>query len=115
MRPVQLILALLVLGMLALYFNRLRSGIMDRVVVLAFGLLGLIMVAIPDATTRVANWVGVGRGSDLFIYLALVGFAFIFLLLYSKIRDLESTITRLTRTVAINNARDPEDRGGVTD
>ena len=97
MRPVQFILALLVGGMVLLYFSRLRSGVLDRVVVLAFAVLGLVMVAIPDATTRVANMVGVGRGSDLFVYLALLGFAFVSLLLYSKIRELEATITRLNR------------------
>lgn len=109
MRPVQFILMLLVIGMLALYFSRLRSGVLDRVVVLAFGILGLVMVAVPDMTTRVANFVGVGRGADLFIYLALLGIGFACLLLYSKLRELEASITNLSRTVAIDRARGPRD------
>jgi hypothetical protein len=107
MRPVQIILAFLVIAMLTLYFSRLRSGVLDRVVVLVFGALGIVMVAVPDLTTRAAQLVGVGRGADLFIYLALLGFAFICMLLYSKLRDMESTITHLARTVAIDRADGP--------
>jgi hypothetical protein len=109
MRPVQFILILLVLGILVLYFNRLRSGVLDRVAVVAFGILGLVMVAVPDVTTRAAHAVGVGRGADLFIYLSLLGIAFICLLLYSKIRDLETTITDLTRSIAIERAAEPRE------
>ena len=107
MRPVQIILALIVIAMLGLYFSRLRSGVLDRLVVFVFGVLGIVMVAVPDMTTRVANQVGVGRGADLFIYLALLGFAFIGMLLYSKLRDLEATITHLARTVAIDRVKPP--------
>lgn len=112
MRPVQFILMLLVIMMLALYFSRLRSGVLDRVVVLMFGLLGIFMVAVPDATTKVANFVGVGRGADLFIYLALLGIGFACLLLYSKLRELEASVTDLTRAVAIERAREPRDADG---
>lgn len=107
MRPVQFILMLLVVGMLALYFSRLRSGVLDRVVVLVFGIMGIVMVAVPDMTTRAANLVGVGRGSDLFIYLALLGLGFTCLLLYSKVRDLDASLTELSRTIAIGSAHEP--------
>ena len=109
MRPVQFILMLIVLGMLLLYFSRLRSGVLDRLVILTFGILGIVMVAVPDITTKLANMVGVGRGSDLFTYLSLLGIAFTFMLLYSKIRDLEASLTSLTRTLAISRAHKPGD------
>ncbi len=41
MKPVQLILIALVLVGLVTYFSRLRSGILDRVVVLVFAALGI--------------------------------------------------------------------------
>ncbi|MDH4037658.1 MAG: DUF2304 domain-containing protein [Candidatus Krumholzibacteria bacterium] len=108
MRPVQFVLILLLLGVLMLYFSRLRSGLLDRVVVLLFGLLGIAMVVAPDWTNGVAHLVGVGRGVDLFFYLAIVGFAFAGLVLYSKVRDLELQITKLVRIVAIDRARQPD-------
>lgn len=104
MRPVQFVLILLLIGVLMLYFRRLRSGLLDRLVVLVLGLLGMAMVVAPEWTNAVAHAAGVGRGVDLFFYLAIVGFAFALLVVYSKIRDLESHITQLVRTLATERA-----------
>jgi hypothetical protein len=104
MRPVQFVLILMLIGVLLLYFSRLRSGLLDRLVVLAFGILGMAMVAAPDWTSKVANLVGVGRGVDLFFYLAIVGISFAGLVIYSKIRDLEMHLTQLVRTIALERA-----------
>jgi len=111
MRPVQLILIVMLIMVIFLYFNRLRSGILDRVLVVAFAVAGMVMAALPDVTMKMAAAVGVGRGADLFMYLALVGFGFFGLVLFSKIRSLEGTITDLARSVAVNNARTPGDTG----
>ncbi|MCH7549788.1 MAG: DUF2304 domain-containing protein, partial [Candidatus Krumholzibacteriota bacterium] len=72
MRPVQLILIAMIIGVIYLYFSRLRSGILDRVAVLGFAIIGIVMAAFPDLTHKLAAAVGVGRGVDLFIYLSLV-------------------------------------------
>ncbi|MCZ6766936.1 MAG: DUF2304 domain-containing protein [bacterium] len=107
MRPVQLILIVMLIGILFLYFNRLRSGLVDRVVVALFVVVGITLAAIPDVTMKIAAFVGVGRGADLFMYLALVGIGFFLLVLYSKLRDIESTISELARSVAIDTAHEP--------
>jgi hypothetical protein len=107
MRPVQFVLIVMLLGVLILYFSRLRSGLLDRVVVLALSLVGIAMVVAPDLTTKVANKVGVGRGVDLFFYLAIVGISFAGLVLYSKIRDLDASITQLARAIAAERAYAP--------
>lgn len=107
MRPVQFVLILMLMGVLALYFSRLRSGLLDRLVVLVFGLLGIAMVAAPDWTNTAAHFVGVGRGVDLFFYLAILGFSFAGLILYSKIRDLEVHLTQLVRALAVDRAQVP--------
>lgn len=108
MRPVQLILIVLVVGMLFLYFSRLRSGILDRVVVLLFAAAGIVMVAMPDLTMTLAEAVGVGRGADLFMYLSLLGLGFFGLVLYSKLRHMEATLSDLARNIAVNTAHRPE-------
>jgi hypothetical protein len=106
-RPIQLILIVLVISVLVLYFNRLRSGILDRVVILLFAIAGIIMAAVPDVTMKLAALVGVGRGADLFMYLALVGVAFFGLVIYSKLRELESTVADLARTIAVRTPHRP--------
>lgn len=108
MRPVQFILIVLLGLGTYFYFRRLRSGLLDRLIVLFFAVLGAVMTIFPDFTTKVANVVGVGRGVDLFFYLSIVGLAFMCILLYSKIRQLESSITELTRALAIKKATDPD-------
>ena len=106
MRPVQIILALLLL-VLVLYFSRLRSSVLDRLVVVFFSILGISMVIAPDWTNWAANLVGVGRGADLLIYLAIIGFGFVILLFYSKLKALDASITDLARSVAIERAVGP--------
>jgi len=110
MRPVQFVLILLLIGVLLLYFSRLRSGLLDRLLVLVFGVLGLTMVVAPEWTNTVAHALGVGRGVDLFFYLAMVGFAFAILVLYSKMRDLETHLTNLVRTLALERAQPSPER-----
>jgi len=114
MRPVQFILIVLLGLGTYLYFSRLRSGLLDRLMVLLFAILGAVMTIAPDFTTRVANLVGVGRGVDLFFYLSILGLAFMCLLLYSRMRQLESSITELARALAVKKANDPDQaaRGG---
>ena len=108
MRPVQFILIVLLGLVTYFYFSRLRSGLLDRLIVLLFAALGVAMTIVPDFTTRVANLVGVGRGVDLFFYLSIIALAFMCLLLYSRMRRLESSITELTRALAIKEAAAPD-------
>ena len=108
MRPVQFILILMLITVVFLYFSRLRSGLVDRLAVLTFGAVGIIMAIFPDLTMKIAAMVGVGRGADLFIYLALVGLVFFCLVLYSKLRDVESSIAKVVREFAIDQAHLPD-------
>lgn len=105
MRPVQFILIVLLLGGVWVYFSRLRSGLLDRLVVLLFALAGVVLAAVPDLSMRMAAWVGVGRGADLFMYFALLGLGFFCLVLYSKLRDLETALAEVVRSLAVETSR----------
>ena len=107
MRPIQFILILILISIVALYFSRLRSSVLGRLLVLMFGVAGIVMASAPDWTTKLANVIGVGRGVDLLFYLALIAIVFICLLLYSKIRDLETSYANLIRTISIDQAKIP--------
>lgn len=115
MRAIQPILILLLFVGIILYFSRLRSGIFDRVLVVFFVFAGMVMVIFPDLTMKLAEVAGVGRGADLFMYLALVGIGFVGLVLFSKIRNLEATISDLARTVAIQTAHTPDESADASD
>jgi hypothetical protein len=90
-----------------IYFARLRSRLWDRMLVLLFVGVGVGFIANPGLTTVIANHLGVGRGVDLLFYFSLVGFGFVLLLLFSRIRELQRQVTSLARELALH-AADPE-------
>lgn len=97
-----LICALIVLTLL--YLTRLRSRILDGMIVLALFGCALVLVIQPSLATRAAMLVGVGRGVDLIFYITIPGLAFLVLLLFSKMRTLSATLTELAREQALANA-----------
>ena len=115
MKLIQFVLMFLLAAWILIYFRKLRSLFFDRLIVLLFTLLGMVFVMMPEWTMQIAHWMGVGRGADLVIYFSLVGFIFIFLMLFLKIRDLEVRLTNLARFEAIEHAHRarPRDPGGA--
>ncbi len=108
MKPIQIILISLLAGLvLAVWLKRGSAKLLNRLIVGAFALVGIFMVLAPDTTTAIAEFVGVGRGADLLLYLAVIGFAFVTVLLYARLRELELALTRVVRAQAIQNARAP--------
>ena len=110
MKPIQLILIPLLVMLMAVYWGRIRSRLFVRVFVLLFGLLGIVLVIMPDWATLLAHVVGVGRGTDLLFYFGLVGIGFVLLRFYSKLRELEVCITKLARDAAMKGAVKPAKR-----
>jgi hypothetical protein len=64
-------------------------------------LAGIIAVLWPDLTTMAANAVGVGRGTDLVLYLLVMVFAYAALTTTQKIHRLQYDVTVLTRELAL--------------
>ena len=64
-------------------------------------LAGIVAVLWPDLTTTAANAVGVGRGTDLVLYLLVTFFAYAALATTQKIHRLQHDITVLTRELAL--------------
>ncbi len=67
-------------------------------------LAGLVVVWLPNATTKIANFLGIGRGADLIFYLSLVIIFYLLFKIYLRIENIEKNITKFTKTEAINNA-----------
>ena len=64
-------------------------------------LAGIVAVLWPDLTTIAANAVGVGRGTDLVLYLLVTVFAYVALTTAQKIHRLQDDIRVLTRELAL--------------
>lgn len=104
---------LLLAGLAAIGFfvflrrNKLPFHIMTVFLLLAAGAVAVVM---PDLTSEVAQFVGVGRGTDLVTYIAIVAVMFVLLHYYSKFVELQHKITELTRELAILRAEKQEPR-----
>ncbi len=58
----------------------------------------------PGLTTRVARFLGIGRGTDLILYGTVVGMVLGFIMMYIRIRRLRRDVTLLVRHIAIRDA-----------
>ncbi len=70
-------------------------------------LVGVLFVFAPNLSTEIANFLGVGRGADLVIYLfAIITLASVFNL-HLRLRSSQEVTTHLARALAIESARKP--------
>jgi hypothetical protein len=70
-------------------------------------LAGIAAVLWPDLTTKIANAVGVGRGTDLVLYLLVTVFAYAALTTTQRIHRLQHDVTVLTRELALSRPTPP--------
>ncbi len=98
-----LVAFLLAAAMIASFAFKARIAYRLLAVVLLSG--AVVLVLFPDLTTRVAHLLGVGRGTDLLLYVSLIAGLHVALLLYLRTRELERKLTEQTRAIAIRNAQ----------
>lgn len=99
------------MALLFLAFSRrshtVRTQATKRIGFVLFVVFMCYAVVRPQDVTWVANRLGVGRGTDLVLYVLVVVFAFYALNTYLKFRTLERRFTDLARAVALNGAQPP--------
>ena len=111
MSLIQIALVLGSILLLVLYATFLRSTLRDRVLAILLFVAAVVAILFPAVTTRVANALGVGRGTDLLIYLFVLGAVFAFIVLNARIIRLEDHITELVRELALSRASKLDDAG----
>jgi hypothetical protein len=100
----QLILIASLLFILISYFRRFRRQALDKIFVVLMLVAGIFLVLYPETTNRLAHYLGIGRGADLIFYMAVVGFGYLVLVLYSKIKKLEDQLATLVRKQSLESA-----------
>jgi hypothetical protein len=68
---------------------------------MAFWLLAGVLVIFPNTTQTIANFVGIGRGVDLLIYMALVVLFTALFFLIVRVERIERDITKIVRHMAL--------------
>lgn len=104
---VQIILVLAAVGALAYFVRRqhsIRIRASKRIAFFVFIAVNIYAVLLPDHTTWFARQLGIGRGTDLVVYLLVVAFVFGMLNTFLRQREISEHLTNLARTTAIREA-----------
>jgi len=100
MNGIQVILISGVLLIFFYYTFRLRSAILDLLVLAICSGLGIFFILFPSYTNDIAHKLGVGRGADLLFYICILLFLFVVMKLFARIRRLERKLTEVIRNDA---------------
>ena len=70
---------------------------------------GVVMVAwLPDTTSLLARWLGVGRGVDTAMYLSILMSFYLLFRSFAKIEDLDRQLTRIVRANALREMEEDQ-------
>lgn len=108
---IQIVLLSAVVVLLAVFmrsWNTTRTRAWKRIAFLVFCFLNAYAVLRPGDTTKAAHLLGVGRGTDLVLYLLVVGVTALALNTYLRFRAMERRLTELARDAALRTALRPE-------
>lgn len=95
-------------------YARQRAGDMSFTEFLEWFVLWLVVgvvAIIPGVTSWLAQVMGVGRGSDLVVYLALLLTFYLFSRLFVRLERIERNITKVVQEQALHQAEMNDGRG----
>ena len=108
-QPLIKLLLLAGIALVGYYAVRGSRRAIHRVVWRGFVVLGLgaamVSVLFPDILTWIAEKVGVGRGTDLLLYMTVIAFMLVSVVLFRRLADLERKYVALARDIAVRDAR----------
>lgn len=104
MHAIQIVLICFAVFAMSRVLIRYRRGL-TRMLHLELWLLFWIAVVVvglrPEMTNLLADWLGVGRGVDTAMYLALLMVFYLLFRCFGKIEDLDRQLTRVVRANAL--------------
>lgn len=108
MKPIQFILIPALIVVLLVFIPRLKRSLFLQAILAVGGVILITFVIAPDLSTQVANFVGIGRGVDLILYLGVLGLGVLGLSLHLKLRRIEERQQEIVRQLAIRDEKEPE-------
>lgn len=114
---IQIVLIVVLGAALLLTWKRARERVIRRREALLWTVLWLgaaLVVLWPDVTTRVAEFVGIGRGADLAVYGSVILLFILVFRLHVALDKLERNITKLVRKDSLRDLPNTGD-GSIKD
>jgi small membrane protein len=90
-----------------------RQQAVRRIFLLLFIAGVALSVFFPQVLTWVANLLGIGRGTDLIVYLVTIAFIGFVATTYRRFRHMEKDQTALARQLALLTAQAPDESGDI--
>lgn len=100
--------AILSAGFFFLRTGGARNQAIRRVLGLLFVVAAASSVFFPQAWTWLANLVGIGRGTDLLVYVLVLAFIGYGVTTFRRFRQIEAEQTTLAREIALLGVTDPD-------
>lgn len=103
----------LVLAVIVVSLALMRGGsnarhlAIRRIMLVLFACVAAFSIFFPELLTRVARLLGIGRGTDLVLYGLIVSFMVFMATTYQRFRHMESTLTKLSRRIALDETPPP--------
>ena len=66
----------------------------------------LIVFWLPDTTSYLAAWLGIGRGADLVVYVSILVIFYMIFRVFVRLNKIEEDITKVVREDAIKNVKE---------
>ena len=79
-----------------------------RMMLIVFAVVAVLSIFFPGMLSTVANFFGVGRGTDLVLYGTIVSVLVFMSTTYQRFRHMEISTTKLARRIAIDEVPRPE-------
>lgn len=108
---IQILLSLFIFFALIKIFGRYRSKEINASFVLFWCLFWLAVAVVvwhPEFSTNLANRLGVGRGSDLVLYVSVAVIFYLIFRLSVKLERTERNITKIVTALALKKGEDDQ-------
>lgn len=79
-----------------------------RILLGIFALVAVLSIFFPRILSDTAAFLGIGRGTDLVLYGVIVCFFVYMATTYQRFRHMETSLTKLARRLAVDEAVSPE-------
>lgn len=111
---IQFVLIAILLGALYVTWRRMRQGVINLGEAVLWSVLWVgagTVIALPQTATLVANFFGVGRGSDFVIYGSVVILFILVFKVFVALDQLEKKLTEMVRRDALRDLPKDQNHG----
>jgi hypothetical protein len=99
-----IIIAALLIGKTLVKFQNNKLDLKQAIIWVIVWIVLLIVALLPQIMGVPAAILGINRGIDVFVYLGIVILFYVCFMLYNKLENLRSKVTKLIRIIAIQQA-----------